>query len=236
VSEREARPAQVTVAPLQLVDAAGLHSCGIDRTGKLWCWGYNDSGQLGVGDLADRPTPVRPGCEAGQAGACFEDWVSVSGGSYHTCGIRLDGSLWCWGGNANAQLGVGTTGTNERTPLPVEASGRWSAVAAGHQHTCAIRKDGTLWCWGAGEYGQLGNGARERQNVPVAVLAPDSRSRFEQVLVSGGAGPDGGSHTCAVRNDRTLWCWGRNDHGQLGIGTRTEPGAASPRRVCLPRE
>ena len=72
--------------------------------------------------------------------------------------------------------------------------------------------------------------------MPVAVTAPDVRSRFEQVLVSGGGGPDGGSHTCAVRNDRTLWCWGRNDRGQLGIGASTDVGIAAPRRVCLPPE
>ncbi|HMJ16082.1 MAG TPA: hypothetical protein VK524_31920 [Polyangiaceae bacterium] len=233
-SEREAEPARALVGVLQLVDAGGLHSCGIDRTGKLWCWGYNDSGQLGVGDSTDRPTPVRPGCEPGQSDVCFDDWVSVSGGTYHTCGIRRDGSLWCWGGNANAQLGVGTTGTNERAPLRVKASAPWSAVAAGYQHTCAIRSDGTLLCWGAGEYGQLGNGARERQNVPVAVNAPDSRSRWEQVLVSGAAGPASSGHTCAVRNDRTLWCWGRNESGQLGTGAFTEAGVAAPRRVCLP--
>jgi alpha-tubulin suppressor-like RCC1 family protein len=233
-ANEESTPREIAaVEGARLVDAGGQHTCAIGPDDSLWCWGYNDSGQIGVGDLVDRETPVRPGCDSGQS-ACFDDWQTVALGSFHTCGIRLDGSLWCWGGNANSQLGVGTTGTNERAPLPVGQARDWTAVAAGYQHTCAIRNDGSLWCWGYGELGQLGNGARDRRNLPTRVASPPGSERWEQVTVAGGAGPGGGAHTCAIRSDRTLWCWGSNGSAQLGLGFASEEPILTPRRVCLP--
>src|SRR6185436_17616946 len=147
-SDNEPTATQLTLKNVRQIDAGGLHSCAIGENDQLWCWGYNDSGQIGVGDLVDRSTPVRPGCEPTQSGSCFQDWQVVSLGSFHSCGVRKNGSLWCWGGNGNAQVGIGSAGTNERAPLRVGDRSDWVTVAAGHQHTCAIRADGTLWCWG----------------------------------------------------------------------------------------
>ena len=219
----------------RVVDAGGLHTCAIRQNDTLWCWGYNDSGQIGVGDLVNRTTPTRTGCQSGQpAEACINNWLSVSLGTFHSCAIRKGGELWCWGGNGNAQLGVGTTGTNERSPLRVNPPNGWAAVSAGYQHTCAIREDGSLWCWGSGEDGQLGNGKRERSNLPSKVISPSGGGRWEKVSAAAGGGPDSGAHTCALRNDRTFWCWGRNNDGQLGLGFTSTEGVVTPRRVCFP--
>ncbi len=235
-SQAEPTPAKVPLSgPIRFADAGGLHTCAIGQDDSLWCWGYNDSGQIGVGDLTDRTEPVRPGCQSGQE-ACFHDWQTVSLGSFTTCGIRKGGSLWCWGGNTNAQLGVGTIGTNEPSPLAVDGDATYTTVACGYQHTCAIRDDGTLWCWGNGDSGQLGNGGRERRSVPTEVTPPDAAGRWEEVYTSAGGGAEGGAHTCAIRNDRTLWCWGRNGSGQVGVGRGSDEPVVEPRRVCLPRE
>ena len=89
--------------------------------------------------------------------------IDVSAGSQHTCSIRTDGSIWCWGANGNGQLGNGTT-TDSNAPMPVTAPATWSAnglkathVAAGGSHTCALMSDSSVWCWGANASGQLGN-------------------------------------------------------------------------------
>lgn len=209
------------------IEAEGLHSCGIRNDGTLWCWGYNDSGELGVGDRLNRTTPARVGCEPTQSDVCFEDWTTVSTGEYHTCGIRREGTLWCWGGHGNGQLGIGG-GTSQATePRAVIADTAWDAVVAGFRNTCAIRSDGALFCWGAGTEGQNGDGARERRSVPVEVAAPPAGERWERVDV-------GEQHACATRSDGSLYCWGANAEGQLGLGFVSETGVPVPRRVCFP--
>ncbi|MDQ3032839.1 MAG: hypothetical protein M3Y87_10505, partial [Myxococcota bacterium] len=208
------------------IDADGLHTCAIRNDDTLWCWGYNDSGELGLGHSENRAVPERPGCAAGQSATCFDDWASVANGEFHTCALRRDGSLWCWGGNGNGQLGLGMIGTEESAPRRVGES-RWTLVEAGPRNTCAIAEDGSLWCWGPGSAGQIGDGARETRSVPSRVLDPPSGERWEGVAI-------GAQHTCGIRSDRSVWCWGANAEGQLGIGAATEGGAPTARRVCLP--
>ncbi len=211
------------------VTAGGFHACGIKRDGRLFCWGDNVDGSLGVGDSADRSSPTQTGC---RAGGCFDDWIQVSAGDFHTCAIRSGGELWCWGGALNGQLGVGATiAHNSPTPLVVDAPpGRYRAVAGGESHTCAIAEDQSLWCWGRNDHGQLGTGDLERRSVPVRVRTPGGDGWLALAL--------GRDHTCAVRADETLWCWGWNEDGQLGRGFMTpasEGGEPSPAHVCFPR-
>jgi alpha-tubulin suppressor-like RCC1 family protein len=208
------------------VEAEGLHSCAIRRDGSLWCWGYNDSGELGVGDTINRPMPERVGCAPGQD-TCWDDWTRVANGYYHTCALRADGSLWCWGGGASGQLGLGGTTRDEVEPRHVEPGSRWSLVESGTTGTCAIRDDGSLWCWGPGIDGQNGDGTRERRAVPSEVVAPAAGDRWDTVDV-------GAAHACGIRNDRSLWCWGANGEGELGTGATSDQGSATPLRVCIP--
>jgi alpha-tubulin suppressor-like RCC1 family protein len=93
--------------------------------------------------------------------------AKVSAGGYHTCAIKQDGSLWCWGANWSGQLGDGTY-TSRNTPVQIMSSGV-SSVALGYAHTCAVRTDGSLWCWGYNEYGQLGDGGLWK-NTPVYIM------------------------------------------------------------------
>jgi len=96
--------------------------------------------------------------------------AKVSAGGYHTCAIKQDGSLWCWGWNLSGQLGDGTN-SDKFTPVQIMSSGV-SSVALGGYHTCAIKTDGSLWCWGLNSDGQLGDGTGTNRNTPVRVINP----------------------------------------------------------------
>lgn len=186
------------------IDAGNSHTCAIRTDGTLWCWGNNFRGQLGDGTTTNRKTPVQVGTAT--------NWASVSAGDSHTCAIRTDGSLWCWGLNRNAQLGTGQSDFNVTTPVRVDTATNWASVTAGYAHTCAIRTNGTLWCWGDSTYGQLGLGILSYRTTPTQV------GTATWISVAAGY-----AHTCAVRTDRSLWCWGENGYGQLGVTGGQQP-------------
>lgn len=203
------------------VTAGGHHACAIDRDGRLFCWGYNSGGQLGVGDHTDRFSPEQAGCPDV---ACFDDWVAASAGDNHTCAIREGGELWCWGTNVNGQLGV----VADESTRGARLDGRWLSVAGGESHTCAIAEDHSLWCWGRNDRGQVGTGDFERRSVPARVDTPGGDGWLALAL--------GREHTCAIRADETLWCFGLDGDGQLGRGApATGNATAAPGRVCFPQ-
>jgi alpha-tubulin suppressor-like RCC1 family protein len=131
--------------------------------------------------------------------------VALGGGGGHTCAVKTDGSLWCWGNNFYGQLGDGTY-TSRNTPVQIMSS-EVSSVALGGYHTCAVKTDGSLWCWGLNDVGQLGDGTNTSKTTPVQIMS----SGVSSVAL-------GYAHTCAVKADGSLWCWGRNNYGQLGDG------------------
>ncbi len=188
------------------------HTCATRSNHTLWCWGSGRNGQLGLGDTTGRDTPTRVGTGA--------DWAVVSAAGFaHTCGIRTDHTLWCWGNNANGQLGLGGT-VARKSPAQVGTGTHWTGVKAGDSHTCATRTNHTLWCWGYNANGQLGLGDTTDRTAPTRV---GTDADWTEV----GAGD--GYHTCGVRTDHTLWCWGYNGQGQLGVGNTT--GRTVPTRV-----
>lgn len=192
--------------PLRL--SAGLsHTVYVDETGTLWAWGSNQAGQLGTEtqetstDLEGNPIPY-----ASQPLAVMEDVVSASAGADFTVALKADGTLWTWGGNDEGQLGTGTT---EGSTTPVQVLDQVTAVVAGDYHVAALRTDGTLWMWGSNIDGQLGTGQATEvlQTQPVQVPLNGA-----VLAVAAGTG-----HTVAILEDGSLWVWGRNDHGQLGL-------------------
>ncbi len=219
-------------APVQITDfddwsrvaTGNNHSCAI-RAGTLYCFGVAAAGQLGTGSIEPSDVPVISGATVGAS----DDWVEVSAGASHTCGIRDDAgarTLWCFGQNADGELGRDSIGGSFDTPAEV-AGGHddWAVLAAGQNHTCAIRDtagDRTLWCWGNGNTGQLGDGvvSAHALDVPTQVGADTN-----WLAVASGGFP-GSAHTCAVRTDNTLTCFGQNGNGELGIGTTSAPVAA----------
>jgi alpha-tubulin suppressor-like RCC1 family protein len=195
--------------------AAGVHTCAIVSGGNVLCFGGNAYGQLGDGTTIDRATPVQPHGLGGSV-------VQIATGQAHTCALKSDGTLWCWGDNTGGQLGDGTF-TARLTPVQVTALGNTvQKIATGGFHTCVIKNDGTPWCWGDNESGQVGDGTFTTRTLPVPITPPASPF----VEISGGE-----YHTCARAIDNSIWCWGDNEYGKLGDGTTTN--RASPTLVNM---
>jgi alpha-tubulin suppressor-like RCC1 family protein len=186
------------------LDAGSAHNCGIVAGGATYCWGLNEDGQLGDGTRTpSRSTPVRV------TGRTF---TSVSGGVYHTCGLEASGAAYCWGNNEFGMLGDGTV-TDRLSPTLVTGGFTWASIEASHFHTCGLTTGGVVYCWGADD-GRLGDGTVE--NV---VRPTPSRVSGDMVLAS--IGTTHGAHLCGLVAGGSARCWGFNDYGQLGDGTRT---------------
>jgi alpha-tubulin suppressor-like RCC1 family protein len=198
--------------------ACGLgHTLAIKADGSLWAWGYNGFGQLGLGDNADRHNPTRVETNA-------RNWVAVAAGNQHSLGLRADGTLWAWGAGDSGQLGQGNY-DDQLLPKQVGTGSNWVAIAAGSHHSLGIKSDGTLWSWGWGSYGQLGHGNTDTLNLPTQV------GRAENwVAVAGACGSDGGGgdYSLGLRADGTLWAWGDNTDGELGLSDNTERDIPTP--------
>jgi alpha-tubulin suppressor-like RCC1 family protein len=188
--------------------------CSFDRTaaiktdGTLWNWGNAEEGKLGNAIAAGiRSTPVT-------TFAGGTNWKQVSCGQNHTAAIKTDGTLWSWGSANNGTLGNGVTIATISTPVTTFAGGtNWKQVNCGATHTAAIKTDGTLWTWGAGSSGRLGNAATTASvSTPVTTFA--GGTNWKQVSA-------GGDHTAAIKTDGTLWTWGDGSNGQLGNATVT---------------
>lgn len=198
--------------------AGGSHTCAWLEGGTARCWGGNWAGQLGRDTV--ETTEAWPKPVVGLTGV-----VSMSAGQRHTCAIVGGGKMYCWGENDRGQLGLGNDATSgiettvQSTPHLV-ANGNLlaSRVAAGSGHTCALLLDGTVWCWGSNEHGQLG-GLEDSPGVPVPV--PNLVDVVELT-----AGDD---HTCARSGSGKIRCWGRNNLGQLGTNGKLD--SAKPLEV-----
>ena len=192
--------------------AGGEHSCALREGGTISCWGANGSGQLGDGTGgADGDRSLVPVDVAG-----IFDAVDVAAGDDHSCALRQGGTISCWGANGSGQLGDGTGGADgDRSLVPVDVAGIFDAVdvAAGDGYSCALRQGGTISCWGANWFGQLGDGIGGIDGifslVPVLVAGI-----FDALALAAG-----GAHSCALRQGGAISCWGANWFGQLGDGT-----------------
>jgi cysteine-rich repeat protein len=206
------------------IAAGSNHTCALLDDGKVKCWGANSAGQLGLGDTNNRgllashmgdnlkPVDLGGGKKA----------TSITAGRLHTCAIREDGLVKCWGANGKGQLGLGDT-TNRLEP-PVAAVKLGSAlivaeVSAGGDHTCARFTNGKVKCWGGNAYGQLGLGDTKARG--------DEQNEMGDALAFVKLGTDkkatsisaGFQYTCVALDDGKAKCWGRNDSGQLGRGS-----------------
>ena len=176
------------------------------REGNLWTWGFGNYGRLGNAVVTDTSTPVT-------TFAGGTNWKQISGGTFLTTAIKTDGTLWVWGSAGNGRLGNAVTTGNISTPVTTFAGGNnWKEVSSGNQHTSAIKTDGTLWIWGAGSSGRLGN-AVTTGNISTPVTTFAGGTNWKQV--SSGSG----SHTAAIKTDGTLWTWGLGSSGQIGDNT-----------------
>jgi alpha-tubulin suppressor-like RCC1 family protein len=194
-----AAPAHAERLPSTL-SAGFSHTCATKGSGALYCWGANDSGQLGDGTTVGRSIPA-PVAMLGSGVA------EVSASDLFTCARKTDGTVWCWGNNASGQLGDGTTDDNLIPEQVVALGANVAQISTGDLFACARKTDGTVWCWGSG--GFLGDGV-DSSLVPVQVASLGNTV----VEISCGDGT-----SCARKADGTLFCWGSNAFGAVGDGT-----------------
>jgi alpha-tubulin suppressor-like RCC1 family protein len=174
---------------------------------ELWTWGSGTSGRLGNGvTTGNISTPVT-------TFAGGTNWKQVSGGGSHTAAIKTDGTLWTWGAGGFGRLGNGVTTGNISTPVTTFAGGtNWKQVSCGGYNVAAIKTDGTLWTWGRGLNGRLGNAVTTNASTPVTTFA--GGTNWKQVI-------PGSFHMVAIKTDGTLWTWGFGGNGRLGNGVTT---------------
>ncbi len=203
----------------------GLHS-GVVRDGLLYSWGRNNRGQLGLGAsvTTDQKRPVRvPGLE-GVAAMAFNQNSSLA--------LKADGSVWAWGENAQGQLGLGalpvasqprTPDTTPRSsPTRISTLSGVAAISLGYRHGLVLMEDGTVRAFGDNTTGQLGDGSSDSmKDYPVTVLGLSN-----VVKVAAGS-----MHSVALKHDGTVWTWGRNTYGNLGLGTADAGSHATATQV-----
>jgi len=159
------------LSPVFVLDGARRLTAGEDFTcalrgaGEVLCWGDNSWGRLGIGSLAE--VVASPQAVVLVGGIEIAD---IAAGATHACALERTGRVLCWGSNGGGALGYGAPGG--QTSEPVEAAGidDATAIAVGEAHTCAIRGDGELWCWGLNDEGQVGDGTTENRSLPVRVV------------------------------------------------------------------
>jgi len=178
-------------------------TAAIKSDGTLWTWGYGGYGSLGDNTIIHRSSPV-------QTIAGGSTWSKVATSRTSTYGIKTDGTLWAWGKNNSAGL-ADTTSVSKSSPIQTIAGGNnWSSISANGFNAAAIKTDGTLWIWGSATYGGMGAGAVTSADSPIQTIS--GGTNWRQVSL-------GEYHVMGLKTDGTLWTWGYNQQGSLGINT-----------------
>jgi alpha-tubulin suppressor-like RCC1 family protein len=189
------------------------HALAIKTDGTLWAWGANAYGQLGVGDTAERHSPVQVGGDT--------TWKAVAAGDDYSAALKTDGSLWVWGRDKFGQLGLGDT-TDRHAPVRVltgSGAETFSAFACGSgrdsSHMLAVKTDGTLWGWGNNSIGELGKGLAGLGFMYTSPTQIGAGTDWKNVACGGSYGDD---FSLATTTSDELWTWGGDYRGQLGNG------------------
>ena len=195
-----------------------FHVLAAPPAGHVAAWGFNLWSSLGDGTTTDSSTPVHV---VGPAGAGYLTGITAIAAHYlHNLALKSDGTVWAWGSNYFGQLGDGTT-TDSSTPVQVEGPAGAgyltdiTAIAAGCNHSLALKSDGTVWAWGYNHYGQLGDGTTTDSSTPVQVEGPAGAGYLTGITAIAA----GDSHSLALKSDGTVWAWGDNYYDELGDGT-----------------
>lgn len=214
-------PQPVVGIALQSIALGARHSCGIDAAGGIYCWGDNTTGQLGNGEQRRRHVAQEvPDLPAGTV-------LELALGPYHSCALLRaatggDEEVYCWGYNAQQQLGQPSP-VADGTPRRVDLLPPVDGIASGSGHGCS-QQGGLVSCWGSNWAKQLGSiGASTASPRPVVGLPAKAK------LLTMGQ-----DHSCALGDDKKVWCWGRNDRNQLGVGLGAGATSVVPLSPALP--
>ena len=198
--------------PATQVACGDNFTCARLDDGTLRCWGAGNEGQLGDGAMMERRAPVLV--------TTITEVRAVSAGRDFACALLASGLPYCWGHNDHGQLGDGSMAMNRATPTLVMGLTEVTHLAAADDHTCALRADGSAWCWGENNENQLGDGSSAARRSPVRV---EGLTGVRAVALG-----CGGNQCCVALADGAVRCWGDNAGAQLGDGTTTDRGVATP--------
>jgi alpha-tubulin suppressor-like RCC1 family protein len=189
------------------VASGTLHNLALKSDGTVWTWGYNNYGQLGDGTSVSKSTPVQI--------SGLSDVASIAAGSSTGYAIKSDGTVWAWGYNNYGQLGDGTT-TNRNAPVQVTGLTNIVKVSTSGSHALFLRSDGAVYVVGHNNNGQLGIGSTTNKSLALEIASFTATD----IVAS-----QSGTHSMALKSDGTVWTWGYNASGQLGIASTTDKTA-----------
>lgn len=193
-----------------------FHLCALDDEGKVWCSGGNAEGQLGDGTTIEKAGLVQV--------LNLENIAGIAVGLFDTsCAWNEAGEVFCWGSNSRGVL-AGSTLERSAVPVKIEGLPPVREVTMGAYHACALTDDLQVYCWGATSQGQVGLG-------DAALAEPISPPTLIEVLPPVAKIRAGAEHTCAMSDRGSLFCWGSNSHGQLGLGSDSILRATRPQAV-----
>ena len=208
-----------TAIPFRGVDAGTRHACGI-AGGQAYCWGDSRYGQLGNGQVREGPVcapatgeqelncSTRPVAVIGTI-----QFVQVSAGETHTCGVSNDNKVYCWGRNSLGAAGNGYAVADDNgTPTQLTTNLRFRQISAGTDHTCGITTSEQAYCWGSYISGELGDGRTGNYTSTPAAVA--GGHHWLQLSA-------GNAYTCGITTAELAYCWGNNSDGALGDGSRS---------------
>jgi alpha-tubulin suppressor-like RCC1 family protein len=223
------------LAGIVAIATANNHTCALDNTGYVWCWGRNQIGQLGDGTTTSRSYATRV-CATGSGQDCTNGTLlggvtAIAAGEDFSCALLSSGGVKCWGFNYYGELGDGTYSNQS---LPVDVSGLTSGVASlssGQFHTCVVLAAGGAKCWGLNLDGELGDGTQMPRGTPVSVCASgiwNGTTCYGGSALSGVSKITAGAgHTCALMTSSPyVKCWGSEAFGQLGNSVQSYTGDA----------
>jgi len=228
------KPRPISGQSFKSLSVGGLHACAIDLNDQLWCWGFNNYGQLGTSAPNANPwtlnnTLVGTGADTSRISlpvpvsipAGVSSWKSVAAGYRHTCAIANTGTTYCWGENQSGQLGDGVGVSTNPTYTPTAVSGSYTEISAGFNHTCAIDASGAGYCWGSNADGKLGIAGAGIFSTPTAV----SGGKLFQHISAGETLSCGITNASGGQTANVAFCWGDNSYGELGDGTNNSTSA-----------
>lgn len=207
---------------LAILDVTETQGCVITAAGKIYCWGQNLNGKIGIGTGAAEQTVPKSICT--HADNPVYTHIELSS-DHSSCALSDAGKIYCWGDNFDGAVGDGTNiNRNVPTAVVAPAGVTFSNLVGGHGYHCALGSNGKGYCWGENLFGQLGNGVAGSKNVPTEVATPSGVS-LTAIYASD-------EHACAQGDDDKFYCWGDNLDGKLGNGTYTSSN--SPVVALLP--
>lgn len=194
-------PTMAPITNVQAIDCGRFFSVALKNDGTVWAWGEGSDAEIGDGERVNRYTPVQ---------VPITDVKAISCGGSDTLALKNDGTIWGWGNNYGYCLGNLTIDEYQTTPIKARGISDAVAISAGDEHSLALKSDGTVWAWGFNQNGRLGYGRDSGQDMISPVEVKDL-SNITSIRAGWG-------HSLALKNDGTVWAWGRNMEGQLGDG------------------